>query len=164
MLKYALSSHYYLLQVNGEQLVWSMNDKEKYKSPFHQKSPQVTSCLNDCTSIEQYKKSVALVKKQLDESGRFEGTGKILQKNADHESLGCEIKVEPQGTGDRIRYNNENVPSNKQSSQKVKFVIETDGNIDKITKDFLDSLGENSNDFNMKVKVGSFKFEISNDS
>lgn len=115
---------------------------------------------------------------------RAEAIGRILQlrrlQKEGKDKVDCAIKKEPLLSYDQIEYHDENINSENTNSEnitgvnindtepnpsceKVKFVIETEGNIDKITKDFLHSLGENSSSFKMNVKIGLFKFEISND-
>ena len=132
-------------------------------------------------SVEEYKRFVSNLKKKKDQE--------ILKKKATRGAAILEqrkrkihlqankicdvlsIKEEPglSNSGDQEKNNDENLNFSNSSSdqtnqQRVKFEIETEGDIDKITKDFLSSLGENSSNFNMKVRIGNFKFEICNDS
>ena len=132
-------------------------------------------------SVEEYKRFVSNLKIKKDQeilkNKATRGAAILEQRKRKihlQEKNNCDvlsIKEEPgiSNSGD-LEQNNDgnlnyiNTSSDQSNQQRVKFVIETEGDIDKITKDFLSSLGENSSNFNMKVRIGNFKFEICNDS
>ena len=87
----------------------------------------------------------------------------INSENINSENISGENINGVSTNGVNITGKNVNDTEPNPTREKVKFEIETEGNIDKITKDFLHSLGENSSSFKMNVKIGLFKFEISND-
>ena len=136
--------------------------------------------LHSCDQIQCHNENInSEDQNQSRDIKRAEAIGRILQlrrqQKEGKDKVDCAIKKEPLLSCDQIEYHDENINSENitgenindtepnPTREKVKFEIETEGNIDKITKDFLHSLGENSSSFKMNVKIGLFKFEISND-
>lgn len=138
---------------------------------------------NIYSSIEEYKQFLADQKAEQEELKKKAERGaaileqrrrknflKEIQKNKVCDCL-C-IKEEPEDPNSCDKENQQKINdgnlctrnSGQVNDRKVTFVIETNGNIEKMTKDFLSSLGENSSSFKMKVNVGNFKIEIGNDS
>lgn len=151
-----------------KKLVDSMREE---KLNFDKESPRGKARISDCTSVEEYKKLVDIMRKEgkLKVTGfqndRERTNGVSLCDNS-NDPIASAIKNEPQDSCDQTRYydgiiHDKNL--NQAACHKMELTIETDGDIQRITKDIISSIGGNSANFKMKIKIGQFKFEVSND-